>query len=183
MTRSPDNPDSRENLAGAPQTGSPHTYPNQYQYGPYAVGYPPPPPYYGYPPAPVAPKNGLGVASLVLGVIALVSVATVFAPIVLGPLAVVIGFLGHRRVKRGATSRLRKNRPTVSGASMACRSSAPCRRTTRSSEEPPRLSNVSLERGCATAPARQSAAGWVRSAPAVSRQARRSPRRLARSRR
>jgi hypothetical protein len=104
MTRSPDNPDSRENLAGAPQTGSPHTYPNQYQYGPYAVGYPPPPPYYGYPPAPVAPKNGLGVASLVLGVIALVSVATVFAPIVLGPLAVVIGFLGHRRVKRGAAN-------------------------------------------------------------------------------
>jgi len=104
MTGSPDTPDRRENPAGAPQPGSPYTYPNQYQYSPYPVGYPPPPPYYGYPPTPVAPKNGLGVASLVLAVIALVGVATVFAPIVLGPVAMVIGFLGHGRVKRGTAN-------------------------------------------------------------------------------
>ena len=104
MTGSPDTPDRRENLAGAPQTGSPYTYPNQYQYSPYPGGYPPPPPYYGYPPPPVPPKNGLGVASLVLAVIALVSVATVFAPIVLGAVAVVIGFFGHGRVKRGTAN-------------------------------------------------------------------------------
>ena len=52
----------------------------------------------------MAPKNGLGIAALVLAVIALVSVATVFAPIVLGAVAVVLGFLGRGRVKRGAAN-------------------------------------------------------------------------------
>jgi hypothetical protein len=37
----------------------------------------------------------------VLAVIGLVSVATVFAPIILGIVAVAIGFLGHGRAKRG----------------------------------------------------------------------------------
>ena len=41
---------------------------------------------------------------LVLAVIALVSVATVVAPIVLGVGAIVVGFFGHGRVKRGAAN-------------------------------------------------------------------------------
>ena len=104
MTGSPDTPDRREKLAGAPQTGSPYTCPNQYQYSPYPAGYPPPPPYYGYPPPPVPPKNGLGVASLVLAVVGLLSAATVFTPIALGVVAVIFGFLGHARAKRGTAN-------------------------------------------------------------------------------
>jgi hypothetical protein len=106
MTGSPDTPDRRENPAGTPQTGHSYAYPDphQYQPSPNPGGYPPPPPYYGYRPTPMAPKNGLGIASLVLAVIALVSVATVFTPIVLGAVAVVIGVLGRGRVKRGAAN-------------------------------------------------------------------------------
>jgi hypothetical protein len=57
-------------------------------------------PYYA-PPQPVAPKNGLGIAALVLSVVGLLGVATVVAPIILGATAVVIGFVGRGRVKRG----------------------------------------------------------------------------------
>jgi hypothetical protein len=89
MTGSPDQPVRRENAAGAPHTGS---------LNPYQPGLPPP--YYA-PPQPVAPKNGLGIAALVLAVVALLSVATVFAPIILGAVAVVIGTVGRGRVKRG----------------------------------------------------------------------------------
>jgi hypothetical protein len=83
MTGSPELPGSRDNT-GPLYTSSP--------------GYPPA--YYG-PPQPVAPKNGLGIAALVLAVVALLSVATVFAPIALGTVAVVIGLVGHARAKRG----------------------------------------------------------------------------------
>lgn len=72
------------------------------QYGAYPGGYPPPPPYGSYggypPPAPSAPKNGLGVASLV---VAIVGLFTVFGGIVLGVVAIILGFLGRGRVKRG----------------------------------------------------------------------------------
>jgi hypothetical protein len=75
MTASPDRPDGRENAAG-------------------------PPPYYDSP-QPVAPKNGLGIAALVLAVIGLLSVATVFVPVILGAIAVVAGVVAHRRARRG----------------------------------------------------------------------------------
>lgn len=75
-------------------------------YGAYPGAYPPPPPqqqYGGYPggyppPGAAAPKNGLGVASLVVAIIALFSV---FGGVVLGIVAVILGFLGRGRVKRG----------------------------------------------------------------------------------
>jgi hypothetical protein len=72
-------------------------------YGSYQGGYPPPPPqgapYAGYPQAPVsAPKNGLGIASLVTAIIALLSV---FGGIVLGFVAIVLGVMGRGRAKRG----------------------------------------------------------------------------------
>jgi hypothetical protein len=103
MTGPSDTPDRRENSPGTPQTGPPYPYPDLYQYQPgsYPGGYPAPPPYGGYPPQAAAPKNGLGIASLVLAVIGLVSVATVFAPIALGVVAVILGVIGHGRVKRG----------------------------------------------------------------------------------
>ncbi|GAA2455954.1 DUF4190 domain-containing protein [Streptomyces macrosporus] len=47
------------------------------------------------------PRNGLGIAALVLGLIALVSFWTVFGGVVLGLVALVLGIVGHRRVKRG----------------------------------------------------------------------------------
>jgi hypothetical protein len=83
MTGTPEQPVGREH-AGPP-------YP-----------YPPgnPPSYYG-PPQPVTPKNGLGIAALVLAVVALLSVATVFAPIALGTIAVILGFVARGRAKRG----------------------------------------------------------------------------------
>ncbi|MGE0216222.1 DUF4190 domain-containing protein [Mycolicibacterium sp.] len=70
------------------------------QYGAYPGNYPPPPPQYGgYPPPPQAgPKNGLGIASLVVAIISLFSV---FGGVVLGVVAIILGFLGRGRVKRG----------------------------------------------------------------------------------
>jgi hypothetical protein len=108
MTEPPDIPsERRENPEGTPQTAPPYPYPYPYQYqpGPYPSGYPPPPPPpYGYPPPPVAPRNGLGIASLVLAIIALLSVWSVVVAIVLGLVAVVIGFFGRGRVKRGTAN-------------------------------------------------------------------------------
>lgn len=90
----------------------PSPYPGQYQPGPYpagpypggyAPGYPP-----GYPPAPMgygdyppAPRNGLGIGALIVAIIALVSSFSIAGGIVLGLVAVVLGFLGRARVKRG----------------------------------------------------------------------------------
>jgi hypothetical protein len=60
-------------------------------------------------PAPVATygtpatgiRNGTGTAALVLGIIAIVLCWTVIGGIVLGILAVIFGFIGRGRVKRG----------------------------------------------------------------------------------
>jgi heme/copper-type cytochrome/quinol oxidase subunit 2 len=69
------------------------------QYGAYPGGYPPPPQFGGYYPPPAAvPKNGLGTASLV---VAIISLFTIFGGIVLGVVAVILGFLGRGRAKRG----------------------------------------------------------------------------------
>ena len=77
--------------------------PPPYSYPP-GQGYPPPPPqpYAGYSAAPpVGPRNGLGVASLVIAIIAVFTCASVVLGIILGIVAVVIGFAGRGRVKRG----------------------------------------------------------------------------------
>jgi hypothetical protein len=103
MTEPPDRPsDRRQNPEGTPQTAPPYPYQYQNQPGPYPGGYPaPPPPYHGYPPPPAGPRNGFGIASLVLAIIALVTVWSGFGGIILGLVAVVVGFLGRGRVKRG----------------------------------------------------------------------------------
>ncbi|MGH3953320.1 MAG: DUF4190 domain-containing protein [Mycobacterium sp.] len=81
---------------------------------------PPPPPYHpyqppgGYPPSPYpypygapgmpvpppAPKNGFGVGALVVGIIAILLSCTVFGGFLGGLVAVVLGILAVRRVKR-----------------------------------------------------------------------------------
>lgn len=46
-------------------------------------------------------RNGLGVAALVLGIVSILGIATVFAGVVLGLLAVVFGAMGRSRARRG----------------------------------------------------------------------------------
>ncbi|GAC1332997.1 MAG: hypothetical protein NVSMB13_21810 [Mycobacteriales bacterium] len=53
---------------------------------------------YGAPTRP--PRNGLGVAALVLGILALLGAVTVVGGIVFGLLAVILGLVGRGRVKR-----------------------------------------------------------------------------------
>lgn len=73
---------------------------------------PPPPPGAAYPAAPPMPyqyesaapvvrRNGLGTAALVLAIIGLLLCWTVFGGIILGVLAVILGFIGRGRARRG----------------------------------------------------------------------------------
>jgi amino acid transporter len=81
------------------------------QWGPYPGNYPPPPPgsypppppqpYAGYLPPPTAPRNGLGIAALVLAIVGLVLCWTVAGGVILGLVAVILGIVGRGRVKRG----------------------------------------------------------------------------------
>src|SRR5271163_4145233 len=101
MTEPLDPPSGRrEKPEGTPESAPPYPYPYHHQAGP-SPGGNPPPPYYSYPPPPVEPKNGLGIASLVLAIVALLGVWAVFVAIVVGPAAVGVGFSGRRRVRRG----------------------------------------------------------------------------------
>ncbi|MEU8793846.1 DUF4190 domain-containing protein [Streptomyces sp. NPDC048643] len=78
---------------------------------PYGYGYPQYPgagpsayggvPGYGWPMGPPAPSNGLGTASLVLGIIAAVLFCAWPLAIVLGILAVIFGVIGRGRVRKG----------------------------------------------------------------------------------
>ncbi|MBW1601567.1 DUF4190 domain-containing protein [Streptomyces sp. JJ66] len=55
----------------------------------------------GYGGPPPSPKNGFGIAALVLGIIAVLLFWTAIGGILLGLLAVIFGILGWRRKKRG----------------------------------------------------------------------------------
>jgi Domain of unknown function (DUF4190) len=83
-----------------PLPSGPTTPPPLSQYGAYPGSYPPPPPqpYFGFTPPPTGPKNGLGVAALVVAIIALLSVV---GGVVLGVVAIILGFLGLGRARRG----------------------------------------------------------------------------------
>jgi hypothetical protein len=72
-------------------------------YGAYPGSYPPPPPqpYSGFTPPPTGPRNGLGIAALVIAIIGLVFCWTVAGGVILGVAAVIMGFVGRGRVKRG----------------------------------------------------------------------------------
>ncbi len=52
-------------------------------------------------PVPVKPKNGLGIASLVVAAVALVSVWSVLGGVILGIIAAALGFAARTRVARG----------------------------------------------------------------------------------
>lgn len=77
----------------------PYAYP--YPPGPYPGNYPPAPSYGEYPGPASAPRNGLGIAALVVGIVALVGAFSVVGGILLGIVAVILGFAGRARVKRG----------------------------------------------------------------------------------
>jgi hypothetical protein len=66
-------------------------------------GYPAPPPmpYAGQAPPPAGPRNGLGTAALILAIIGLLTFWSVIGGITLGIVAVILGFVGRGRVKRG----------------------------------------------------------------------------------
>ena len=82
-----------------PSAGSP-PYPYAYPPGPYPGNYPPPPmPYGDYPPMVI--RNGLGVAALIVGIVALVGSFTVVGGVLLGIVAVVLGLVGRARARRG----------------------------------------------------------------------------------
>lgn len=111
MTEQPESPDRAGTPPSAPPVGGPPSYPYAYPPGPqpgyppgpYPGAYPPPPMPYGdyYPGAPVAARNGMGVAAVVIGVIALVASCSVAGGLILGITAIILGFLGRTRVKRG----------------------------------------------------------------------------------
>ncbi|MFE0177386.1 DUF4190 domain-containing protein [Streptomyces sp. NPDC059002] len=58
-------------------------------------------PGYGWPAMPMAPANGMGVAALVLGIIAAVGFCLWPLAIVLGVLAVIFGAVGRGKARRG----------------------------------------------------------------------------------
>lgn len=102
--------------AGAYQPGAyqPGAYqPGAYQPGPYPPaaypsgvyqgGYPPPPMPYGdyYQAASAAPKNGLGIAALLVAVIALLGSFTIVGGILGGVIALILGVIGRSRAKSG----------------------------------------------------------------------------------
>jgi len=69
--------------------------------------YPPPAGYgqglsYGAPPA--RPRNGFGIAALVLGLLALVLFWTIIGGIIFGILALIFGLIGRTRAKRGEST-------------------------------------------------------------------------------
>lgn len=100
MTETPEWPGKTETHPPAAPVYPPPS-PYAYPPGPYPGAYPPPPmPYGDYAMTP-APRNGLGIAALVTAIVALVGSFSVVAGIVLGLVAVVLGFFGRSRVKRG----------------------------------------------------------------------------------
>lgn len=99
MTETPEWYGKSDPNPGAPPPGGAPYQPYPYPPGPYPGGYPPAPPYGEYPSP--APRNGLGIAALVVGIIALIGAISVVGGILLGIVAVVLGFAGRARAKRG----------------------------------------------------------------------------------
>jgi hypothetical protein len=79
---------------GDPRNGGPNLPPGGYGQNPAGLG-----PGYGAPSA--QPRNGFGIAALVLGLLAVVLSWTIIGGGVFGILALVFGLLGRARAKRG----------------------------------------------------------------------------------
>ncbi len=87
---------------GQPQYGAPPAGQEQYgqpQYGQAPYGQQP----YGQA-EPSNPKNGMGIAALVLGILAMVFFWTVIGGILFGIIAIVLGFIARGRVKKGVAT-------------------------------------------------------------------------------
>jgi len=100
----PDQPGAYQPGAYQPGAYQPGAYPpGAYPTGVYQGGYPPPPMPYGdyYQAAPTAPKNGLGIAALVVAVIALLGSFSIIGGILGGVIAVILGVIGRGRAKQG----------------------------------------------------------------------------------
>jgi len=100
----PDPSGGYQQAAYQPGAYQPGNYPpGAYPSGVYQGGYPPPPMPYGdyYPSAPAAPKNGLGIAALVVAIIALLGSFSIVGGIIGGIVAVILGVIGRGRAKRG----------------------------------------------------------------------------------
>jgi hypothetical protein len=61
----------------------------------------PPPPYAGSAPAPTKPKNWIGATALGVAILGLVGSVSVVGGVALGVTAIIVGFSGRRRAKRG----------------------------------------------------------------------------------
>lgn len=70
-------------------------------YGPNPYGSMPPSSQQGQPGRPVVGGSGMATAALALGILALISSWTVFGGILLGLLAVILGFVALRKARRG----------------------------------------------------------------------------------
>ncbi|MET0896929.1 MAG: DUF4190 domain-containing protein [Mycobacterium sp.] len=118
MTEPPESSRNPEPYPGQPPAGPPPGYQPQYpppypppQYGNYQGGYPPAPPQPyggfnggfdgGFGAPPVQPKNGLGIAALIVGILSLPAVFAVLGGFVLGLVAIVLGVIGYLRAKKG----------------------------------------------------------------------------------
>ena len=100
----PDQPGTYQPGAYQPGAYQPGAYqPGGYPSGAYQGGYPPPPMPYGdyHQAAPAAPKNGLGIAALVVAVIALLGSFTIVGGILGGVIALILGVIGRSRAKSG----------------------------------------------------------------------------------
>lgn len=108
MTEQPQQP---QETPGFPPPPSPGMAPYPYSYppgppgsGPYPGAYPPPPMPYGgdyYPGLGAPPRNGMGVAALVVAILALFGSCSVIGGVLLGIAAVIMGLVGRGRAKRG----------------------------------------------------------------------------------
>lgn len=120
-TQDPYGTSDQPHRTGSSASGSPGSQPSWQQQAPAAPqqGYQQPAPYQDAPPAQggypayagqggydrPAPKNGVGLAALILGILALLSGFFVIGGL-LGLVAIVLGVIGSRRAKRGlATNR------------------------------------------------------------------------------
>jgi hypothetical protein len=69
----------------------------------YPAAHPPPPaaPYAGSAPAPAKPKNWLGATALAVAILGLICSISIVGGVTLGVVAIIVGFSGRRRAKRG----------------------------------------------------------------------------------
>ena len=89
----PQEPFSQQPFQQPPQGYNGHPYgPGGYGYGGYG---------YGGPPPSAAPRNGLGITALVLGIVGLLAFWSVIGGILIGAAAVIVGIVARNRAKRG----------------------------------------------------------------------------------